>query len=377
MKIGFDAKRAFSNSSGLGNYSRDTIRILSTYYPDNEYQLYTPLISDRFKSDRFFNTEVITPGTLIHKLFASYWRSKGIIKDIRKHGTSIFHGLSNELPFGIEKSGVKTVVTIHDLIFLRHPGFYKPIDRKIYEKKFSYSTEIADKIVAVSEQTKNDIIDFLGVPAEKILVIYQGCSPLYYIRSSPEKQAMIIKKYNLPEKYILSVGTIEERKNQLSIVRALHEHGIDLPLLLVGNYPSRYSEKIKQYITENRMEQVYFLKDIPLEDLTVIYQLANVFVYPSLFEGFGIPIIEALVSGIPVITSKEGCFSEAGGEAARYIDPLDVEEIAETLKDILDDPDKREKMIAAGIEHAAKFSDKQIAGNIFNLYVELQDGWKK
>ncbi len=371
MRIGFDAKRAFLNSSGLGNYSRDTIRILSRFYPGNNYLLYSPYVSGRFSREHFPNADVITPRTLIHKLLPHYWRSKGVIRDIKKSGIHVFHGLSNELPFGIDKSGVRSVVTIHDLIFLRHPEFYRPIDRRIYDRKFRYSTSAADRVISVSEQTKRDIVDFYGVSAEKIQVIYQGCSPLFYNHSSEEHRRRITGKYNLPDDFILSVGTIEERKNQLSILRAIHEHDIGISLVLVGNHPSPYSEKIMEYIRKNNVNRVYFLKNIPLEDLTVIYQLSKVFVYPSLFEGFGIPIIEALASGIPVITSKGGCFSEAGGDAARYVDPLNTEELADSLKDILNDPGKRKKMIAAGIEHAARFSDKNIADSLFYLYREI------
>lgn len=371
MRIGFDAKRAFLNSSGLGNYSRDTIRILSRFYPGNKYLLYSPRISGRFSRELFPNADVITPRNFIPRLLPVYWRSRGVIRDIKKSGAHVFHGLSNELPFGIDRSGVKSIVTIHDLIFLRHPSFYRPIDRKIYDKKFRYSTRAAEKIISVSEQTKKDIVDFYGVPAEKIQVIYQGCSPLFHNRSSEEHQRRIAAKYDLPDNFVLSVGTIEERKNQLSILRAIHEHDIDISLVLVGNHPSPYSEKIREYIRKNNVNQVYFLKDVPLEDLPVIYQLSKVFVYPSFFEGFGIPIVEALVSRIPVITSKGGCFSEAGGDAARYVDPLDIEELADSLKDILNHPEKKEEMIAAGIEHAERFSDKNIADSLFHLYREL------
>ena len=139
MRIGFDAKRAFLNNTGLGNYSRDTIRVLSNYFPDNKYFLYTPKAKENSRLSFLnsnSNTFVRTPKSLLNRALKSYWRSKSIVKDLFTNKIDIYHGLSHELPIGIEKTNIKTVVTIHDLIFIRYPHLFKAIDRRIYYKKF-------------------------------------------------------------------------------------------------------------------------------------------------------------------------------------------------------------------------------------------------
>ena len=182
MRIGFDAKRAFSNNTGLGNYSRDAIRILSDYFPDNKYFLYTPKNYNNprlsFIADRK-NTFIRTPESLLDRALKTYWRSKSVVNDLFTNKIDIFHGLSNELPIAIENTSIKTVVTIHDLIFIRYPHLFKTIDRKIYYRKFKSACQRADKIIAVSEQTKRDIIDFFSISAYRISVVYQGCNTVF------------------------------------------------------------------------------------------------------------------------------------------------------------------------------------------------------
>ena len=152
MKIGFDAKRAFSNNTGLGNYSRDSIRILGSFFPNNQYHLYTPKATHNPRLS-FLEGQaqyhVHTPTFFIHNTFSGIWRSAMLSKQLQKDEIDIYHGLSHELPKGIEKTNIKTVVTIHDLIFIRYPHFFKPIDRKIYYYKFLHACQIADHIIAV------------------------------------------------------------------------------------------------------------------------------------------------------------------------------------------------------------------------------------
>jgi glycosyltransferase involved in cell wall biosynthesis len=367
MRIGFDAKRAFLNASGLGNYSRNMIGYLTNQFPDNEYLLFTPKTSDRFDFVEDSAVRTILPQTTFHKTFPSYWRTN-LTSELLKHNLDIFHGLSNEIPFNIQQSPVKSVVTIHDLIFLRFPKLYKRIDRNIYEKKFRYACGNADKIIAISEQTKRDIIDFFGTDERKISVVYQGCNPVFYQKSGTEELEKIRKKFNLPERYILSVGTIEERKNTLQIVKALHKHHIDIPLVLAGRL-TPYADKIKTYIRENQMEnQVLLLHEVETAELPALYQMSEIFVYPSIFEGFGIPIIEALNSGVPVITSRDGCFSEAGGPDSLYVNPENTDDLAEAITRIISDTNLKENMIKKGYEYALNFREEKIAEDLMVVY---------
>lgn len=370
MNIGFDAKRAFLNRSGLGNYSRSTIRLLSNYYPNNSYFLFSKQDSrNLFQPSP--NQYTISPSQRISASFPSFWRSWGIHHDIKNQKLDIYHGLSNELPWSITKSGAKSVVTIHDLIFLRYPQYYQYIDRQIYFHKFSNACRIANKIIAISEATKQDITHFLGIDPAKIEVVYQTCDPVFRKIASPEKKAEITKKYNLPGSFILYLGTIEKRKNALSLIKAYINQNIVIPLLIVGK-PTAYLSEINEYLKQNPIgNKIMFRHNVESADLPALYQSAMVFVYPSVFEGFGIPIIEALYSGVPVITSTGSCFEETGGDAAKYCDPYNIEEMGKCLTDVLNSPNTRKLMIEKGYEHGKKFDEVNVAANLMNVYLNL------
>ena len=183
MNIGFDAKRAFSNKSGLGNYSRNLIRGLILNYPDHNFFLFNPgekKIALHDFVERKTNIKEIVPTGFFEREFTGWWRSYGITKKLTEYKVDLYHGLSNELPLNIAKSPVKKVVTIHDLIFMRYPEFYQPSDRKMYEHKTRQACKDADVVVAVSNQTKNDLINLLEVPEKKIQVLYQSCGENYF-----------------------------------------------------------------------------------------------------------------------------------------------------------------------------------------------------
>jgi glycosyltransferase involved in cell wall biosynthesis len=371
MRIGFDAKRAFYNKSGLGNYSRDTITSLQKYYPENEYFLYTP----RKKNPIHFlhrnkHVHIVKPKSL-NRFYQSYWRSITLGSRINRDKLDIYHGLSNELPANIIHTKTKSVVSIHDLIFMRYPELYNSVDREIYQQKFFEASLAADKIIAMSEQTKEDIISFFHTREEDIEVIYQGCNPMFYETLDDEKKHEVCDKYNIPHQFILSVGTLEKRKNALQVLEGMTINKIDYPLVFVGK-PTAYVKDLHHFIREHNMEnQVFFLHDVPNRDLPAIYQSSSVFVYPSIFEGFGIPILEALNSSTPVITNKFGCFMEAGGDAAMYVNPNHSEEIGEAIRIILSDKEKAIAMIEKGKQHAQKFKQDKIAGQLNNLYKSL------
>jgi glycosyltransferase involved in cell wall biosynthesis len=316
------------------------------------------------------NTRIITPEGFAAKRFPSMWRSFGLAGRVQKDKIDIYHGLSNELPSGIAKSGIKSVVTIHDLIFFRYPELYKPIDRMIYTRKLEYCVKSADMIITVSEQTRNDLLRFSSASPGKITVAYQSCNQSYLIKADENKKSEVKAKYLLPEKYLLYVGTIEERKNLLTIVKALYEGRIDIPLLVIGK-ETPYASTVKSYIENKGMKTIHFLKNIPNEDLPVIYQMSEIFIYPSSFEGFGIPVLEALNSGVPVIAGQGSCLEETGGESSVYINPLDSGELAESIVRILNSPDLRKKMVSAGYIHAEKFSQENTINELNKVYEGL------
>ena len=371
MKIGFDAKRAFLNHTGLGNYSRSVITSLAHYFPENEYFLYTP------KAVQDARTAALALGSnlLIRQpsfpLFKSLWRSRLVVPQLRKDRLDLYHGLSHEIPAGLQKTNIRSVVTMHDLIFLRYPQYYKLADRKIYEAKFRYACSHADKIVAISEQTKRDIHSYFNVPEEKIEVVYQSCDALFTHQQPAETLKKVKEKYRLPDQYLLSVGTVEERKNLLLIVQALVLLPATVKLVVVGKGKA-YLEKVKTFIAAQNLEdRVLFLENIPFTELPAIYQLAGIFIYPSEFEGFGIPILEALYSGIPVIAATGSCLEEAGGPGSIYIHPTDQEGLAKAVQQIQSNETLRATMIDAGKKYAAQFTERRQAAQLMELYRKL------
>ena len=160
MNIAFDAKRAYTNGTGLGHYSRTLITSLAEFYPAYEYFLCTPKQTDRYNAEALQHVHVVTPRQFPSTLFTAAWRSKWVVKDLQYLNIDLYHGLSHEIPVGIHSTGVKSVVTIHDLIFERYPQQYNRIDVGIYRKKFSYACKYANRIIAISNQTKQDIIQF-------------------------------------------------------------------------------------------------------------------------------------------------------------------------------------------------------------------------
>lgn len=370
MRLGYDAKRAFFNRSGLGNYSRDVLSMLAEYFPMNEYYLYTPLTPKPLFTINPANQRLITPQKRLHQWLPFYWRSCLLHQQVESDRIDLFHGLSNEIPFKMHKTNIPTIVTVHDLIFMRYPHFYNPIDRKIYKEKCFYAATHANRIIAVSQQTANDLQEFFKIPEHKIDVVYQSCNPIFWETADRLKKQEVLTKYLIPEHYILFVGTIEPRKNVLNILIGMRKAQIDYPIVIIGK-PTKYLGSIKSYIERHDMRNVYFLHNVPNEDLPAIYQMATVFVYPSIFEGFGIPILEALVSKTPVITSKGGCFSEAGGKSTLYVDPQNPKEIGFAIKEVLNNNFMRENMIFDGFMHAQAFRREKVAQEIIKVYEKL------
>jgi glycosyltransferase involved in cell wall biosynthesis len=368
MRIGFDAKRAFFNYSGLGNYSRNTIQYLNQHYPENEYFLYIPRHSGTSAFQAYQGQQLIYPDSFISKLFPSLWRSFLLPGKLESDKIQLYHGLSNEIPFGIHKYKIRSVVTIHDLIFLRFPEWYRQTDRLIYKSKTLYSCRNSDRIIAISNQTKSDVIEFYHINPDKIDVVYQGCDPQFYQESAASRKEEILRKYNLTSGYLLNVGTVEKRKNLLNIVKAIHSGKISTTLVVIGRQ-TRYADEVKKYIARYHLRNIRFLENVPNQDLPSLYQMASLFIYPSTYEGFGIPILEALYSRIPVITTSGGCFREAGGEHSIYVNPADIEQISSTIKKVLDDTELRFAMINKGYDHTLKFNDKNIAQNLMNVYL--------
>ncbi|CAL1519628.1 glycosyltransferase family 1 protein [Chitinophaga sp. MM2321] len=376
MKIGFDAKRAFQNDTGLGNYSRTLITSLVAGFPEHEYYLFAPRKTDMFKMEDPAALPVVVPEKTLHRWLKSAWRSRYVVLDLQRYGIDLYHGLSHEIPFGIHHSGIKSVVTMHDLIFERYPRQYNPIDVLTYRRKARYACRYADKVVAISEQTRQDLITYYHTPADKIAVVYQSCDPAFAVTHSETDIAAMRAKYQLPPQYFLYVGSVIERKNLLGIVTAMHtlKGAVDVPLVVLGS-GSDYKKKVKAYLEANGLsQQVIWLNErarLSHTELPLLYQGAVALLYPSLFEGFGIPILEALWSRTPVITSQGSCFGETAGNAALYVDPLNPATIAAAMQRVVSDAALVQDMQQKGWQHAQLFTPEKCAAAMMNVYNSL------
>ncbi|MBR3613448.1 MAG: glycosyltransferase family 4 protein [Bacteroidaceae bacterium] len=375
MKIGFDGKRAVQNFTGLGNYSRYVVEALCKYAGNNKYMLYAPKErkNERLEPLQQEFKECLSlhyPKKSIWKKLNSLWRIWGVPANLRNDGVELFHGLSNELPLNIKKAGIPSIVTVHDLIFLRLPYCYRLIDRLIYNYKFRKACQNADHIIAVSECTKRDIIEFYNIPAEKISVIYQGCSTIFAQTADDAQKQEVCKRHNLPQEFILSVGSIEKRKNTMLAVKALAQLPTNLHLVLIGKW-TPYVEELKAVAKQSGVEnRLHIIHKASSADLPAIYQSATVFAYPSVYEGFGIPILEALYSRVPVVAAKGSCLEEAGGKYSLYVDKDDEKGMAEAIKQAMM-PERRAKMIDEGYKWAQKFTMQQMAQETIECYKKV------
>ena len=372
--IGFDAKRIVRNGTGLGSYGRTLVNDLAQRQ-DLVLRLYAP---DKGRDD--LRSQIVERPNVsfcyphfsssIH-LPSSWWRMKGVVTDLQRDGVQLYHGLSGELPIGIRKSGIRSVVTIHDLIFLRHPEFYNWVDTKIYAWKFRQTLREADHVIAISECTKRDILYYGDIDEQKISIVYQSFAPRFSVEVSEEQRTQVRSAYQLPQRYILNVGSIEARKNILQAVQALPLLPDDVALVMVGRH-TPYTDQVLQYVREHHLEErVRVLHGVPDEHLPMLYALAESFVYPSVYEGFGIPIIEAISCGLPVVACLGSCLEEAGGPDSLYVQPGNVEAMAAAIRLTLVGAEGRELRIENSKKYIRRFSGCNVADQVVNVYQSL------
>ena len=382
MRIGYDAKRVFHNFRGLGNYGRILLEGLWSYYPDLEYFLFSPRIKDaRAQSWHEKNAchyKLIRPRSLsflplIEKLYSSAWRSLFLSSVIKNYKLDIYHGISHEIPPGIQRATARSVVTIHDVLPLRHPEYFPWLDRQGYCMKLKHSVQAADMVLAVCEQSKADILYFMDCPEDKIKVSYQSCFPSFYEKETPERLEQIKDELKLQSPYILFVGALEARKNVLTLLRAFHRVSKEIPhhLLIIGSGGAYRHLLTKEIEAKQLHKRVRIISFINQADLPAVYQGADLFVYPSLYEGWGIPNVEALFSAVPVITGNSGALRESAGNHSYFIEARSLDDLSKAMKKVLLDRVLRKKMIAKGQIHAQKFHWKNTSLALMKNYRQL------
>ena len=373
LVIGMDAKRAVLNSTGLGNYSRYAVDAISGAFPDARLRLYTPRVVENSRLQPLLarpNVALAAPRRRGLTGSGALWRTWGIAADLRADGLDVFHGLSNELPQSIAAAGCASVVTIHDVIWRRVPHDYSFADRCLYDWKYGSSLRRATRVIAISECTKADIVADFGIAPDKIDVIYQGVAPCFRRNVDSAHREAARKALGLPERYIVQVGRIEGRKNQLLTVKALRALPADVKLLLSG--PRRmggYAAEIDRYIAAHGLDdRVIWVDGIGFDMLPAVYAGAQAVAYPSRYEGFGLPVAEALSMGTPVVAATGSCLEEAGGDGAIYVDPDDPGAMADALRAIIDDSALRGRLAAAGADHVRRFTMDAFAEATMRCY---------
>ena len=374
INVAFDAKRFFQNSTGLGNYSRTLIINLNKYQPGLfKLFLFSPISienSPLLPEKHPFN--IINPVWYRH----FFWRIFGVPRDCKKNLIHIYHGLSNELPVEFVKNPkIKWVVTIHDIAFLYYKMDYSLFDSFIHFQKIKNSCQKADVIIAVSEYTKADICKIFNLPPEKVEVVYQTVNDNFKKTFTNDEFQHVVNLYHLPNHYFLSVGSITARKNLLSALKAWKGLPTEYqwPFLIIGKPNRKYFKIIKEEL--DLFKEIYsnkiMFRNVANEHLPIVYQNAEIFIYPSYFEGFGIPVLEALYSGIPVITSKTTSLPEVGGPGAYLVNPANYEEIRAGILFFMQHKEQREHAVNKGLEHVKKFDAQVVNDKLVNIYQSL------
>ena len=373
MRVGLDGKRAVENLTGLGNYSRYAVNMLSLAYPSTQFVLYAPRERENERLTQLMargNISLHTPQlTFGGGLARAFWRTIDLPLTLRKDAIDIYHGLSNELPLTI-KGVCPTVVTIHDLIWRRWPEDYSAVDRRLYDLKYGRSARIANRVIAISECTKRDLMADFGIPEGKIDVIYQGVDPVFTLPVDTSRRMEVREKYSLPKRYIITVGTVQSRKNQLLAVRAMAQLPQDVHLLVVGRMDGKYADAVRGEVATLGLQERVRFTDVAFADLPAVYACAEFSSYTSRYEGFGLPVVESLTVGTPVIACTGSCLEEAGGDGALYVAPDDITGYVEAANKILSHPGLRDRLSDKGRRYVKRFSADNFAKQTMAAYTK-------
>ncbi|MBC6956915.1 MAG: glycosyltransferase family 4 protein [Anaerolineae bacterium] len=288
----------------------------------------------------------------------------------------VVHDPVGVAPFGLGLGRARSVITIHDVIPLSFPGVSTRMDALIYRRWLPFAARRVDRVLTVSEASSADIQQHLGVKPGRVEVIAPGVSAQFQTAASADAGS-VREKYALPDHYILSVGNVEERKNVRRVIEAyaqIRRSNLPYKLVIVGPHNWRFSEIIEAANLSDFRDDVQFTGYVDAADLPAIYRGADVFAFPSLYEGFGLPVIEAMAAGTPAVTSNRSSLPEAAGDAALKVDPEDTDAIADAITRILTDAALADDLRARGIARAAGFTWERMARAVLNSYLGITRG---
>jgi glycosyltransferase involved in cell wall biosynthesis len=379
MYIGIDVSAAVNQQAGIGRYTRELVKSLQRIDDQNIFHLFS-FYGDESAYFREVgsgkNVELESkhyPGRFFRLMLLALYKS-GISPDFLVRPLDVFHSPDHVFP-ACKK--IPTVLTIHDLAFLLYPENYTRINRAYLASMIPQSVKNAAKVVTDANNTKEDLMRLLQVPEGKIQVIHPGIESTFHPVPRDEGNEIRIK-YHLPESYVLYVGTLEPRKNIASLIRAYAKvrknEGVSQGLVICGGLGWLYQDLFKLVRELGLQNEIIFTGHVPNEHLPAIYSGAELLVYPSIYEGFGLPVLEAMACGTPVITSTVSSLPEVAGDAALLVNPYDVEELASAIEKVLSDSELRTKLITKGLERARLFSWEKTARETLAVYQEVGQG---
>ncbi len=372
MRVGLDARPLLGKRSGVGNYTYNLVKHLGKIDRENEYSLFYTFLrcksSDCFKIE---NPNFQRKGFRFpSRLLELSWRYLPLFSiDSLIGKVDVFHSTNFLSPY--QKRG-KSVITIHDLGFMIAPENANRHVQSYFRRWLPFCARNADLLIAVSQNTREDIIKLLKIPEERIRVIYNGIEEIYQPGREKDISSPLFKK--LPEDYVLFVGTLEPRKNLLRLIEgfSLFKKGGGKEKLVIAGEKGWSYESIFETVEKLNLEkEVIFSGYLSQEDLPALYRSASLFLFPSLYEGFGLPPLEAMACGVPVIASRVSSLPEVLGEAAILVNPYNTEEIAQAIKNTLEDERLRASLIEKGFARAKLFSWEKTARETLGVYKEL------
>lgn len=355
LKIAFDAKRLFHNREGLGSYARTLVRMMAGHVPHHAIYLCSAeeggnAYAQDFKGSPY---NIISPS---QKVSAGYWRSKGMVKDLKRTGVEIYWGLSNELPHGLAKSGIKSILTIHDLFYKTHPAQFRRVDRWILARKYAHAVKAADLIYVPSHHTREDLLRFFPEAQPKVKVLYQSVSAQY-------KSRVVVRSEN--PSYFLSVGAITPRKNYELLIRAYEAMPAEdrVPLKIVGR-KTKHQAPLESAIQRKELSKwISFHNEVSDVALASLYTSAIALIQTSHYEGFGIPVLEALTAGTAVIAQDTSSLPEVVGKHGIIFEYDDVEALVDGMK-VMKSSEFRKNLLQDVDVHLRKFDAEVLVEQI-------------
>lgn len=361
MKIGIDARLLERRMTGMGRYLTNIVRYISEYDRENQYVLFSYNTLPGFPKNNVINipTKKGMMSGGLQKIWSALWLHAVLPRFVRKENIDVLFAPNALLP--LVDTNTKNVITIPDVFQLINPKFHSPLYRAYISFFLSRGLKKTDLVLTISEASKRDIIRLMHVPENKIKVTYLAAEDRFMPRKlSLKERNYYLEKYKLPERFILYIGVLENRKNIEGIIRIADamKKKTDAPIVLAGRGGyggKRFIEEIKRH------NNIYYLGFFDDADIPYLYNLAEAFIFPSYYEGFGIPPLEAMQSGTPVVVSNTSSLPEVVGEGGMLLSPTDTKGFSEALLRLLEDKKFHEEMVQKGILQAKKFSYRKLA----------------